>query len=55
LTKSLWLALISDIQNDGQHEKQSKLTIEQLSSMPLIIEFHGKIKSLSGEHYATIA
>ncbi len=33
-------------------EKQSGLTIEQLSSMLLILELHGEVESLSGGRYA---
>jgi len=40
---------IDDLQN------QSGLTIEQLSSMLLILELHGDVESLSGGRYALIA
>ena len=33
-------------------EKQSGLTIDQLSSMLLILELHGEVESLSGGRYA---
>ena len=36
-------------------ENQSGLTIEQLSSMLLILELHGDVESLSGGRYALIA
>jgi DNA processing protein len=32
-------------------EKQSGLTIDQLSSMLLILELHGEVESLSGGRY----
>jgi DNA processing protein len=33
-------------------EKKSGLTIDQLSSMLLILELHGEVESLSGGRYA---
>ncbi|MCH8248459.1 MAG: DNA-protecting protein DprA, partial [Proteobacteria bacterium] len=36
-------------------ESQSGLTIDQLSSMLLILELHGEVESLSGGRYALIA
>jgi DNA processing protein len=33
-------------------EKRSGLTIDQLSSMLLILELHGEVESLSGGRYA---
>ena len=36
-------------------ENRSGLTIEQLSSMLLILELHGEVESLSGGRYALIA
>jgi len=36
-------------------EKQSGLTIDQLSSMLLILELHGEVESLSGGRYALLA
>jgi DNA processing protein len=36
-------------------QSRSGLTIEQLSSMLLILELHGEVESLSGGRYALIA
>jgi DNA processing protein len=36
-------------------ENQTRLTIDQLSSMLLILELHGEVESLSGGRYALIA
>ncbi len=36
-------------------KKQSELTIEQLSSMLLILELHGEVEALSGGRYSLIA
>ncbi len=36
-------------------EKQSGLTIDQLSSMLLILELHGEVESLSGGRFALLS
>ncbi len=44
-------ALSHDPTTIDELEKQSGLTIEQLSSMLLILELHGEVESLSGGRY----
>lgn len=48
-------ALGHDPINIDELERQCGLTIDQLSSMLLILELHGEVESLSGGRYALIA
>ena len=50
--KELLAALSHDPATIDELARQSALTIEQLSSMLLILELHGEVESLSGGRYA---